>query len=208
MSLPAAISGQAITVMTAVSPLDTFLQIFNTNPYFIGLMMLILNLGGRFISLEVTKKQEQFLQLPWVRRVLIFTVLFVATRNIWVAFWATVIVVLFLGYLFNENSALCLFGQIGKAGSKCGADALPKPGEEMTPEEKEILQRLSSKAQRYQSSDKTTTSAKNPQQSALEKSIKNIHNNPNIKDTGEPADEEDEVLLGDIYAANLTLLRN
>ena len=89
MSLPAALTSQALTAITAISPLENFLQIFNTNPYFIGLMMLILNLGGRFISLEVTKKQEQFLQLPWVRRVLIFTVLFVATRNIWVAFWIT-----------------------------------------------------------------------------------------------------------------------
>jgi hypothetical protein len=195
MSLPAALSGQALTAITAISPLENFLQIFNTNPYFIGLMMLILNLGGRFISLEVTKKQEQFLQLPWVRRVLIFTVLFVATRNIWVAFWATVTVVLFLGYLFNENSALCIFGDGGRSGSKC-SDA-PKPGEEMTPEEKEILQRLSSKAQRYQtggSGDKSMN--KNPQQQALENSA------------GRPADEEDDVLHTDIYAANLTLLRN
>ena len=195
MSLPAALTSQALTAITAISPLENFLQIFNTNPYFIGLMMLILNLGGRFISLEVTKKQEQFLQLPWVRRVLIFTVLFVATRNIWVAFWATVSVVLFLGYLFNENSALCIFGDGGRSGSKC-SDA-PKPGEEMTPEEKEILQRLSSKAQRYQtggSGGKSTS--KNPQQQALENSA------------GRPADEEDDVLHTDIYAANLTLLRN
>lgn len=194
MSLPAALSGQALSAMVAISPLDNFLQIFNTNPYFIGLMMLILNLGGRFISLEVTKKQEQFLQLPWVRRILIFTVLFVATRNIWVAFWATVTVVLFLGYLFNENSALCIFGDGGRNGSKC-ADA-PKPGDEMTPEEKEILQRLSSKAQRYQTGGTSAVSNKNPQQVALEKSV------------GPPADEEDDVLHTDIYAANLTLLRN
>ena len=195
MSLPAAMSGQALSAMPIMSPLDSFLQIFNTNPYFIGLMMLILNLGGRFISLEVTKKQEQFLQLPWVRRILIFTVLFVATRSIWVAFWSTVTVVLFLGYLFNENSALCIFGQGGKAGSKC-ADG-PKPGDEMTPEEKEILQRLSSKAARYTSSQSSSTSSsKNPQQQALDKSI------------GPPADEEDDVLHTDIYAANLTLLRN
>jgi len=195
MSLPAALSGQALSAITAISPLENFLQIFNTNPYFIGLMMLILNLGGRFISLEVTKKQEQFLQLPWVRRILIFTVLFVATRNIWVAFWATVTVVLFLGYLFNENSALCIFGDGGRSGSKC-SDA-PKPGEEMTPEEKEILQRLSSKAQRYQTGGNVDKSMnKNPQQQALENSV------------GPPADEEDDVLHTDIYAANLTLLRN
>jgi hypothetical protein len=195
MSLPAALSGQALSALTPISPIDTFLQIFNTNPYFIGIMMLILNLGGRFISLEVTKKQEQFLQLPWVRRILIFTVLFVATRNIWVAFWATVAVVLFLGYLFNENSSLCIFGQGGKDGSKCSEG--PKPGDDMTPEEKEILQRLSSKAQRYQSSQgNSNINSKNPGQIALEKSL------------GPSADEDDDVLHTDIYAANLTLLRN
>jgi len=139
MSLP------VIASNIIVSPLDGFLHIFNSNPYFIGIMMLILNLGGRFISLEITKKQEQFLQLPWVRRILIFTVLFVATRNIWVAFWTTVAVVLLLGYLFNENSALCIFGQGGKDGSTCSQ--IEKT--DMTPEEKEILQRLSAKAQKY-----------------------------------------------------------
>jgi hypothetical protein len=146
MSLPVAatMGHMAATSMVAMSPLDTVLHLFNTNPYFIGLMMLILNLGGRFIGLEVTKQQEQFLQLPWVRRILIFTVLFVATRSIWVAFWATLVVVLFLGYLFNENSALCLFGTSGKKGSTCD-----KKEGEMTPEEKEILHRLSSKASRY-----------------------------------------------------------
>jgi len=139
MSLPAALSAPLLIS----TPLDGFLNIFNSNPYFIGIMMLILNIGGRFITLEITKQQEQFLQIPIVRRLLIFTVLFVATRNIWVAFWATITVVLLLGYLFNENSALCIFGKIGKEGSTCAK-------EEMTPEEKEILHRLSSKAKRYQ----------------------------------------------------------
>lgn len=189
--LPATLAGQAVTQLAAASPIDAFLQLFNNNPYFIGIMMLILNLGGRFISLEVTKKQEQFLQHPWVRRILIFTVLFVATRNLWVAFWTTVLVVLFLGYLFNENSSMCLFGQGGTAGSSC---SIPQ-GEEMTPEEKEILQRLSSKAQRYQASNEKSKSGKTLEQKALEK-------------TTNPSEEEDDVLLSDVYAANLTLLKS
>ena len=199
----------ALSSIVSVSPLEGFLQVFNSNPYFIGIMMLVLNLGGRFISLEVTKKQEQFLQHPWVRRVLIFTVLFVATRNIWVAFWTTVTVVLFLGYLFNENSSLCLFGSGGFGGSKCAEE--PRPGEEMTPEEKEILQRLSAKAQRYQASSSgsaANSANKSPTQAALEKSLKFVKTSPNLKDSGDPADEEDDVLHTDVYAANLTLLKN
>lgn len=203
MSLPAAFAGQQASTLLVMSPVEAFLQIFNNNPYFIGLMMLILNLGGRFISLEVTKKQEQFLQHPWVRRVLIFTVLFVATRNIWVAFWSTLTFVLFLGYLFNENSSLCIFGAGGSPGSTC-ADG-PKPGEEMTPEEKEILHRLSAKAQRYQTADQTKKNMNRPDQEALEKSLRYVPIGSTINEDGDPIN--DDVLHTDIYAANLSLLR-
>ena len=174
MSLPGVMSaGQALGI---ASPFEGFLHIFNTNPYFIGIMMLLLNLGGRFIGLEITKKQEQFLQHPWIRRVLIFTVLFMGTRSITVSFWATVVVVLLLGYLFNENSALCLFGNGGAQGSTCAEGS--SPGEGMSPEEKEILHRLSSKAQRY------------------------TNNSEKLLDN-----EDDNILHSDVYAANVTLLR-
>jgi hypothetical protein len=179
MSLPvAAMSGQAMSTMAVLSPFEGFLQMFNSNPYFIGIMMLLLNFGGRFISLEITKQQELFLQHPWVRRVLIFTILFIGTRSIKVAFWATLIVVLLLGYLFNENSALCIFGRHGGPGSTCEAGVGKNEG--MTPEEKEILIRLSSKAQRYQKGGISSTP---------------------------DADEEDDVLHTDVYAANMSLLR-
>jgi hypothetical protein len=59
------------------SPIEAFANVFNSNPYFIGLTMLLMNLGGRFLTLDVTKQQEQFLQHPWVRRSLIFIVIFI-----------------------------------------------------------------------------------------------------------------------------------
>lgn len=92
-----------------MNPLDIFMHGINSNPYFIGLMMLLLNIGGRFLSLEVSKGQEKFLSDPMIRRFLLFAVLFVATRNILVAAGLSIIVILFLGYLFNENSELCVF---------------------------------------------------------------------------------------------------
>lgn len=198
--LPATIASQAVAQLTVASPIDAFLQLFNNNPYFIGIMMLILNLGGRFISLEVTKKQEQFLQHPWVRRVLIFIVLFIATRNLWVAFWTTLTVVLFMGYLFNENSSLCLFGAGGSPGSSCATGS--SPAEEMTPEEKEILQRLSAKAQRYQAAaDVKAKGGKSPQQIAIERNVKISSNQGST-----PLDDED-VTLADVYMANMSLLK-
>jgi len=159
MSLPglvahplAQIMGSTATAAATVGPIDLILGAFNTNLYFVGIMMLILNLGGRFIAMEITKEQEGFFQHPWVRRFLIFVVLFVATRNLMISFWLTIIVVLTLGYLFNENSAFCIIGKGGAPGATCakGADgkaADAKPG--MTPEEMEIFRRLNEKKLRY-----------------------------------------------------------
>jgi hypothetical protein len=161
MSLPGlAAHGLATAAPAAavISPFDILLGTLSSHPVFIGLMMLILNLGGRFIVMEVSKEQEQIFQHPWVRRFLIFAVLFVATRNILTALWMTVLVVLVLGYLFNENSSLCLF-KGGVAGASCAAKpggvggagaaaAAPATGG-MTPEEMDIWRRLNEKYQRY-----------------------------------------------------------
>jgi hypothetical protein len=80
----------------------------NTNPYFIGMFMLLLNLGGRFLSLELTKKQEAFLQAQWVRPLIFFTVIFMATRNVVAAFWLTVMFFFVIWIVANENSPYCM----------------------------------------------------------------------------------------------------
>jgi hypothetical protein len=92
-----------------VPGIDILVSSINSNPYFIGIMMLLLNLGGRFLSLEVSKGQEKFLSDPMIRRFLLFVVLFVATRNVLVAAGLTIIVVILLGYLLNENSDMYIF---------------------------------------------------------------------------------------------------
>jgi hypothetical protein len=138
MSVPAAILSS-----TAMNPIDILMASVNTNPYFIGIMMLLLNLGGRFLSLEISKDQEKFLSKPAVRRFFLFAVLFVATRNLVVALGLSVIVILMLAYLFNENSDLCLWKSCIEG---------PKPGEAaaasyagLTAEEVMILKRLQDK---------------------------------------------------------------
>jgi hypothetical protein len=112
MSFPAAVASSAASAMAsvpAINPIEVLISTINTNPYLIGLMMLTLNLGGRFLSMEVSKDQEKFMSHPIVRRFFLFAVLFVATRNIVIATGLSIIVILFIGYLFNENSDLCLW---------------------------------------------------------------------------------------------------
>lgn len=151
LSTAAAVAPQmaAAGAPTIVNPLEMAIMSLNTNPYFIGVMMLLLNLGGRFLGMEVTKEQEKFFQNPWVRRALIFTVLFVATRNVVVAFIMTLFTLLFLSFLLNENSSLCLFKKCDVAKPPvvnpgiAAVPGTPPPG--LTPEETEILRRLNEK---------------------------------------------------------------
>jgi hypothetical protein len=104
-------------------------------------MMLLLNLGGRFLQLEISKGQEKFFQQVWVRRILVFTVIFVATRNVLVALFMSIIVRALLSFLFNENSTLYLGGTEDK-------EEFTSPATGLTPEEGEILRRLSEKQAR------------------------------------------------------------
>lgn len=99
-----------------LDPLSQAIVFVNTNPYIIGCFMLLLNLGGRFLALELTKKQEEFLAAPWLRPALFFTVVFIATRNIAAAFWVTILFFFVVWVIANEHSPYCLIP------SWCGQD--------------------------------------------------------------------------------------
>jgi hypothetical protein len=139
MSFPAAVF--ASPAAAAINPLEIAMASLNSNPYLIGIMMLLLNLGGRFLALEVSKGQEKFLSQPAVRRFFLFVVLFVATRNILIAACLSVIVILCLGYLFNENSELCLWNSCVSIPEVAKTEGFAG----LTAEEAMILKRLQDK---------------------------------------------------------------
>jgi hypothetical protein len=143
----------------ATSLFDHLVTSVNTSPYVSASMMLVLNLGGRFLGLELTKKQEAFFTHPYVRRFLIFCILFVATRNIIIAGWMTILIILLIGYITNEKSALCIFGKGPIDSTKCSAEGFTDGGQEintLTPEEDNILKMLLDKKSRKSA---TATSA-------------------------------------------------
>lgn len=57
MSFP--VPTQQIPVL---NPIENSINSFNSNPYFIGFMMLLLNLGGRHFATSLTPEQDKFFQ--------------------------------------------------------------------------------------------------------------------------------------------------
>lgn len=80
------------------------IQDINMNPYLLGFAYILLNLGGRFMVLSVSPGQEAFLQNIIFRPLLLYAIMFIGTRNLVVAFWLTLVILIVLHYLLNEES--------------------------------------------------------------------------------------------------------
>ena len=80
-------------------------QDMNMNPYLLGIAYITLNLGSRFFVMSVSPAQEAFLQNILFRPILLFAIMFIGTRNLIVAFWMTLLILLCLHFLLNENSS-------------------------------------------------------------------------------------------------------
>jgi hypothetical protein len=144
-AVAAPVAAAATAALSVINPIEAFFNFLNTNPYFIGLMMIILNLGGRFLGMEISKGQEKFFSQVWVRRAIVFTVIFIATRNVIAAIFMTIIILMLMSFLFNETSSLYLGGK-----EDVPADGMPQAG--LTPEETDILRRLMEKQARLAAS--------------------------------------------------------
>lgn len=80
----------------------------NSNKYLLGVCMIMFNLGSKYLILDISKSQEMFLKNVIIRRITLFSIFFVATRDVIKSLiLTTVFVVLALG-IFHENSKYTL----------------------------------------------------------------------------------------------------
>lgn len=80
----------------------------NSNVYFAGIIMLMLNIGSKYITIELSKTQEQYLKNSIGRQLLIFSIVWMGIRDIYRSLVLTGIFILLTDYLFNEKSNLCI----------------------------------------------------------------------------------------------------
>ena len=88
--------------------LDNGLEFLNTNKYFTGIMMILLNIGSRYVAMDLSETQQRILSSVWVRRALVFTIVFIATRDIKVSLLLTLMFVILISGLFNGKSRYCI----------------------------------------------------------------------------------------------------
>ena len=87
---------------------DVLSNIVGSSPVMTGCVILLMNLGGKYIVLDIPKGMDAFFSHPWVRKLTIFAIAFMATRNVKTSLLLLLVFILFSRYLFNENSRMCI----------------------------------------------------------------------------------------------------
>ena len=83
----------------------------NNNIYFAGIIMIILNIGAKFITIELSPTQEKFIRNNIGRQILIFSIVWVGTKNIYVSLTLTAAFIILSDFLLNEDSNFCILPQ-------------------------------------------------------------------------------------------------
>lgn len=80
----------------------------SSNKYVLGIMILLINLGARYIGNELNEFSHKVLNHKFARRFLIFLVIWMGSRDLIVSLVITTCFILLSNTLLNENSAYCI----------------------------------------------------------------------------------------------------
>tara|TARA_B100000035_G_scaffold152095_1_gene129591 strand:- start:37 stop:411 length:375 start_codon:yes stop_codon:yes gene_type:complete len=95
---------------------DSF-SCINENKYIIGLTMIMLNIGARFIIDELDDDLRKLISNTIVRRVVIFCSFFMATKDLFTAVVLTIIFIILINEVFAKELEELEDGEEKKGGS-------------------------------------------------------------------------------------------
>ena len=84
------------------------LDTLNSSKYFTGIMMILLNIGSRFVEIKLGSSMEAFIKYNIARELLIFTIAWMGTRDIIVSIILTASFVILSEFLLNHKSKFCV----------------------------------------------------------------------------------------------------
>ena len=80
----------------------------NNSKFFAGVIMILLNIGSKFITIQFSKSTEEYMKMTITKQILVFAMSWMGTRDIYTALGLTAIFTILSEHLFNEESHLCV----------------------------------------------------------------------------------------------------
>ena len=96
-----------------INGVDLGISILNNSKVFAATLGLLMHLGAaKYIQAELSQLHEDILSNIYVRRFLIFAVIFISTRDIKLALVLTAVFVILISGIFNEDSKYCILPNV------------------------------------------------------------------------------------------------
>ena len=83
------------------------IMFLNNSKFFAGVVMILLNVGSKFIAIQFSKSTEEYLKMNVTKQLLVFSMAWMGTRDIYTALVLTAVFTVLSDHLFNEESPYC-----------------------------------------------------------------------------------------------------
>jgi len=84
------------------------MSFLNNSKIFAGLVMILLNVGSKFIQIQFSKSMEEYMKMTITKEILVFAMAWMGTRDVFSAVCLTSVFIVLSEFLFNEDSAYCV----------------------------------------------------------------------------------------------------
>ena len=104
--------------MNIVNYVHDHILYLNNNKFFAGIMMILLNVGSKFLPITFSRSTEEYLKWSISKQILIFAMAWMATRDIYTSLVLTAVFIILSDNLFNEESNYCVVPEYYRVMSK------------------------------------------------------------------------------------------
>lgn len=95
-------------LINGISYLNHKVMYLNNSKFFAGVIMILLNVGSKFIQIQFSKSTEEYMKYTVSKQLLVFSMAWMGTRDIYTALGLTAVFTILSDHLFNEESSLCI----------------------------------------------------------------------------------------------------
>lgn len=95
-------------LFNGISYLNNHVMYLNNSKFFAGVVMILLNVGSKFIQIQFSKSTEEYMKYSVSKQLLVFSMAWMGTRDIYTALGLTAVFTILSDYLFNEECSLCI----------------------------------------------------------------------------------------------------
>lgn len=91
--------------------LDLVVTMLNGSRFFAACVMLMMNIGGRYISKDIPDYIFNVFEFPMMRALTVFSIAFIASRDVKVSLIIALFFVVIFKYLLDDKSNVCILSE-------------------------------------------------------------------------------------------------